>query len=617
MPGAALRRRPERARLAARARSLPRTRSADRARRPTARSTTSAAAITIENVDLTQRILELLGKPESLIRPRRGSPGPRPPLLARHDRSCESLGWQPQVTFEEGLAETVEWYQRQRMVVAADQGRGRGVPEVLPGPVRHADLNQSTARQQPDRDWPPLVTGATGFAGSHLLEHLLETEPAVAAWSNPAAATAGRDRPPRALARGRPARSRRGPRRARRAAPVGRSITAPASRTSADRGRSPTRALRVNVLGTHHLLEGVRTQASTARPRDRLGAGLSAVGGPDLPRTSPIGPSSPYGVSKLAQEMLAFQARRSRRSVARPFNHAGPRQTTDYVTSAFARQIAEIEAGSRRPVLRVGNLESRRDITDVRDIVRAYRLLVRRGQPQRPYNVCSGTRLPRRATCSTDSSALSRLHIAIEVDRRAAAAHRQSRRRWAIDRASSTRPAGRRRFRSSGRSPICSTTGGNASAHRRSHDLSGRLRAHAPDRPRRDGRVRAAAAISHVVAGRAPGGRSPRIQLLRAADRRRSTLSPGGAHARVLGRHPALSAGGAPAAARLPRAPRHRRGGVGHPRGRRRHGHDRRHARAVDRASRGTATRPSPDRSRYSCSGARRARSWRGGAGRR
>jgi GDP-4-dehydro-6-deoxy-D-mannose reductase len=76
--------------------------------------------------------------------------------------------------------------------------------------------------------------------------------------------------------------------------------------------------------------------------------------------------------------------------VARPFNHAGPRQSDAYVTSSFARQIAESEAGLRDPVLRVGNLEARRDVTDVRDTVRAYRLLAARGRPRRPYNVCRG-----------------------------------------------------------------------------------------------------------------------------------------------------------------------------------------------------------------------------------
>ena len=77
--------------------------------------------------------------------------------------------------------------------------------------------------------------------------------------------------------------------------------------------------------------------------------------------------------------------------IARPFNHAGPRQEDAYVTSAFARQIAEIEAGQAEPVLHVGNLDSRRDITDVRDTVRGYRAIVDRGAIGRPYNVCRGT----------------------------------------------------------------------------------------------------------------------------------------------------------------------------------------------------------------------------------
>ena len=76
--------------------------------------------------------------------------------------------------------------------------------------------------------------------------------------------------------------------------------------------------------------------------------------------------------------------------VVRPFNHAGPRQSPAYVTSSFANQIAEIEAGKREPILSVGNLDAARDITDVRDVVRAYRTIAERGEPGRPYNVCSG-----------------------------------------------------------------------------------------------------------------------------------------------------------------------------------------------------------------------------------
>jgi GDP-4-dehydro-6-deoxy-D-mannose reductase len=76
--------------------------------------------------------------------------------------------------------------------------------------------------------------------------------------------------------------------------------------------------------------------------------------------------------------------------IVRPFNHAGPRQSPAYATSAFAQQIADIEAGRREPVLHVGNLDARRDLTDVRDTVRAYEALAERGRPGVPYNVCSG-----------------------------------------------------------------------------------------------------------------------------------------------------------------------------------------------------------------------------------
>jgi GDP-4-dehydro-6-deoxy-D-mannose reductase len=152
----------------------------------------------------------------------------------------------------------------------------------------------------------------------------------------------------------------------------------------------PVRALRVNVLGTHHVLEGIR-DAGIDCPVLVTGSALvyrASTG--TLTEHDPIGPSDPYGVSKLAQEMLAAACTQIPVFIVRPFNHAGPRQSPAYVTSSFARQIANIEAGRHEPVLRVGNLDARRDITDVRDTVRAYQLVVQHGQPRRPYNVCSG-----------------------------------------------------------------------------------------------------------------------------------------------------------------------------------------------------------------------------------
>jgi GDP-4-dehydro-6-deoxy-D-mannose reductase len=245
----------------------------------------------------------------------------------------------------------------------------------------------------------PLITGATGFAGSHLLEHLRaaantrdSAAPFAAAWSNPRGVSVhdtrsgvrwhavdllDRDAVITALADLRPS-----------------AIFHCAG--AADVGGSwadPVTPLKVNALGTLHLLDAVR-DAGLSCPI--VVTGSAAVYRPSLEpasEESPIGPSSPYGLSKLAQEMIAARATSGRVLLARPFNHAGPRQSPAYATSGFARQIAEIEAGGMPPVISVGNLDARRDITDVRDVVRAYRLLAERGTPGRPYNICSGRAL--------------------------------------------------------------------------------------------------------------------------------------------------------------------------------------------------------------------------------
>lgn len=181
-----------------------------------------------------------------------------------------------------------------------------------------------------------------------------------------------------------------------------------------DAWRAPARALRVNVLGTHHLLEAARELG--------LSCGVLVTGSAQVyrPRTSEIseedaiGPTNPYGISKLAQEMTAAAARLPAWLV-RPFNHAGPRQSPAYATSAFAQQIAEIEAGRRESVIHVGNLDAQRDITDVRDTVRAYEALAETGHPRRPYNVCSGRAYSMRALLDILLS-LARVRVRVEVD---------------------------------------------------------------------------------------------------------------------------------------------------------------------------------------------------------
>jgi GDP-4-dehydro-6-deoxy-D-mannose reductase len=108
---------------------------------------------------------------------------------------------------------------------------------------------------------------------------------------------------------------------------------------------------------------------------------------------NPLRPLSPYAVSKVAQDLLAYQYWQSYRLHTvrtRGFNHTGPRRGEVFVTSSFARQIAEIEKGLRDPVVLVGNLESVRDFTDVRDMVRAYWLALEQGGAGEVYNICSG-----------------------------------------------------------------------------------------------------------------------------------------------------------------------------------------------------------------------------------
>lgn len=153
----------------------------------------------------------------------------------------------------------------------------------------------------------------------------------------------------------------------------------------------------VNVRGTLRLLEAVHLNGQNpALVVTGSSAAYGRVAEEELPisESQPFRPMSMYAVSKIAQEMLAhtYYVRYGLRVVrARAFNLTGPGESPSFVTSAFARQIAEIEAGKRPPSqgVHVGNLSAVRDLTDVRDAVRAYRLIAERGQAGIVYNVCS------------------------------------------------------------------------------------------------------------------------------------------------------------------------------------------------------------------------------------
>lgn len=264
-----------------------------------------------------------------------------------------------------------------------------------------------------------LITGATGFAGGHLLDCIVSQQPTgsrVHAWAHrggsPLSDRTGGDQSvtwtavdllDRAMVRNAIAAARPSV------------IYHCAGFADVQQSwRAPARALRVNALGTHHVVEGVRELG--------LSCGVLVTGSAQIYRPSesaigeddPIEPANPYGVSKLAQEMTAA-ASSVPAWLARPFNHAGPRQSSAYATSAFARQIAEIEAGRSEPVLHVGNLDAQRDITDVRDTVRAYQAIAQGGHPRRPYNVCSGRAYSMRTLLDILIS-LARVRVRTEVD---------------------------------------------------------------------------------------------------------------------------------------------------------------------------------------------------------
>lgn len=260
---------------------------------------------------------------------------------------------------------------------------------------------------------PILITGASGFVGVHLIEKLRGASDVVGwARTDPPAAVAGvrwqridlqdRDAVHAALRALKP-----------------RQVYHLAGASQVDRSwTSPSEPLAVNVLGTHHLLDGLRRSGHGCRV---LVTGSAAIYAPSLTpmdESAPTAPDSPYAVSKLAQEMLCGRAVIEDDCdvvVTRSFNHTGPGQAPEFLASSVARQIALIERGRQEPVIRVGNLDPRRDVTDVRDVVRAYVDLMARGVSGEIYNVASGTARPVRDIVSA-LVAVARVPVRIEVD---------------------------------------------------------------------------------------------------------------------------------------------------------------------------------------------------------
>lgn len=158
---------------------------------------------------------------------------------------------------------------------------------------------------------------------------------------------------------------------------------------------NPSQVLKVNVLGTAEVLAAGRALAHQPTVLVVSSAEVYGVVTPEqlpLRENTPTAPATPYAASKLAAEAVALQAWRGYGQpviVVRPFNHIGPGQSPNFAVPALAKRIVEARRSGAQ-TLRVGTMTTRRDFTDVRDVVVAYRLLIERGQPGTIYNICSG-----------------------------------------------------------------------------------------------------------------------------------------------------------------------------------------------------------------------------------
>jgi GDP-4-dehydro-6-deoxy-D-mannose reductase len=239
-----------------------------------------------------------------------------------------------------------------------------------------------------------LITGAGGFVGKHLTQHLLSTQPGLELHGTTLSPSARLDE--RITWHTIDLRDEAG---------VEKLITSVrpdhiyhlAAQASPRRSfEIPWETLENNIRAQLNVLLASIQLSNPPRIMVVTSAEIyGRVSGDELPITeeTQLRPTNPYGVSKVAQDLLGWQYAQSHKLPiirVRPFNHFGPGQNTGFVAVDFALQIARIEAGLQPATMRVGNLSGQRDFTDVRDVVRAYALLMEQGEVGEAYNVASG-----------------------------------------------------------------------------------------------------------------------------------------------------------------------------------------------------------------------------------
>jgi GDP-4-dehydro-6-deoxy-D-mannose reductase len=155
----------------------------------------------------------------------------------------------------------------------------------------------------------------------------------------------------------------------------------------------PRMTYEVNVIGAQNLFDAAMNLPAPPRILNVSTSQVYAQASAILSEDSPVRPTNPYAASKAMAELLVFQYPEHAGGgiiTARPFNHTGCEQSSSFVLPSIAKQFAEIESGLRPPKVKLGNIAVRRDFTDVRDVVRAYCMLLNSGRTSEVYNVCSG-----------------------------------------------------------------------------------------------------------------------------------------------------------------------------------------------------------------------------------